>query len=289
MNSYIRLLRPSQWVKNLFIFAPLVFSKNLFEPHLLFQTVKGFLAFCLISSSVYVVNDIFDRDEDKAHPVKCKRPIASGDVSIVAGVLLSIVLVLGTFVITLSLPLRFFNIISLYFVMQFFYSLTLKKIVILDIFIIAAGFMLRVISGAEAISVQVSSWITLCTMFLSLFLAAAKRRGELVLVNEMNHSIQRKVLKEYSLDFINSMMIISATGMAISYALYTVAGRTVTVFGTENLIFTTIFVLFGIFRYFYLVINKNMGENPVAILSKDIPTFLNLFLWFIACLVIIYR
>jgi 4-hydroxybenzoate polyprenyltransferase len=289
VNSTIRLLRSSQWSKNFFVFAPLVFSRNLFEPILLLQAVKGFIAFCLMSSSVYIINDIFDRSEDTSHPVKRNRPIASGEISVSGGFIVSVLLLAITVVISCFLPIRFLLVIVFYFVMQFFYSFKLKRIVILDMFIIAAGFMLRVISGAEAISVQVSSWIILCTMFLSLFLAAAKRRGELVLLSEVNNSMQRKVLKEYSVDFITYMMIISATGMAISYALYTVAGRTVTVFGTENLIFTTIFVLFGIFRYFYLVVNKKMGENPVAILTKDVPTLINLCLWFLACLAIIYR
>jgi 4-hydroxybenzoate polyprenyltransferase len=289
VNSTIRLLRSSQWSKNFFVFAPLVFSRNLFEPILLLQAVKGFIAFCLMSSSVYIINDIFDRSEDTSHPVKRNRPIASGEISVSGGFIVSVLLLVITVVISCFLPIRFLLVIVFYFVMQFFYSFKLKRIVILDMFIIAAGFMLRVISGAEAISVQVSSWIILCTMFLSLFLAAAKRRGELVLLSEVNNSMQRKVLKEYSVDFITYMMIISATGMAISYALYTVAGRTVTVFGTENLIFTTIFVLFGIFRYFYLVVNKKMGENPVAILTKDVPTLINLCLWFLACLAIIYR
>ncbi|MDE3058541.1 MAG: decaprenyl-phosphate phosphoribosyltransferase [Bacteroidota bacterium] len=298
MNSYIRLLRPSQWVKNLFVFAPLIFSRNLFVPRPLLQTLEAFAAFCLISSSVYIINDIFDRSEDRAHPVKRERPIASGKISVSAGAAMSVVLLAAAVVLSCFLPTRFFVLIVVYFAMQFFYSLALKQVVILDIFIIAAGFMLRVIGGAEAISVQVSSWIILCTMFLSLFLAAAKRRSELVLLKtsllsagltDINNSIQRKVLKEYSLDFINYMMIISATGMAISYALYTVAQRTVTVFGTEKLIFTTIFVLFGVFRYFYLVVNKGMGENPVAILAKDLPTLMNLCLWFLACLFIIYR
>ncbi len=288
-NSYIKLLRPSQWSKNFFIFAPLVFSRNLFESAPLLQAAKGFIAFCLISSSVYIINDIFDRSEDSVHPVKRDRPIASGKISITAGFIVSALLLFISIAVSWFLPIRFIVVIVFYFVMQFFYSFKLKRIVILDVFIIAAGFMLRVISGAEAINVQVSSWIILCTMFLSLFLASAKRRGELVSLTEINNLMQRKVLKEYSLELLNSMMIIAATGMAISYALYSVAGRTVTVFGTENLIFTTIFVLFGIFRYLYLVVNKKMGENPVAILTKDAPTLVNLCLWFFVCLVIIYR
>ncbi len=288
-NSYIRLLRPSQWIKNFFVFAPLVFSRNLFQPKPFLQALQGFAAFCLISSSVYVLNDIFDRDADRAHPIKRNRPIASGKVTISAGIIWSTILFVTAVAIAFFLPTNFLSIVVLYFVIQFLYSLILKEIVILDLFIIAAGFMLRVIGGAEVINVQVSSWIILCTMFLSLFLAVAKRRGELVLSKEISGTVMRKVLREYSVEFINHVMMITATGMAISYALYTVAGRTVIVFGTEKLIFTTIFVLFGIFRYLYLVLHKNMGENPVTILAKDLPTLINLSLWFLTCLVIIYR
>lgn len=177
----------------------------------------------------------------------------------------------------------------LYLILQLLYSIRLKKIVILDVFIIAAGFMLRVMAGAEVIDVMISHWIILCMMFLSLFLALAKRRGEIVLFQKTESSSERKVLQEYDVAFIDSTLMITSSGMAISYALYTVAERTVAAFGSDSLIYTTIFVLFGIFRYLFLVMRKNMGENSVAIILKDKPMFISLCLWFLSCVVIIYH
>lgn len=289
MTAYFRLLRPTQWIKNTFVFAPLVFSKHLFELDFFLLGLKGFISFCLVSSAVYILNDIFDREADRAHPQKRNRPIASGTVSPTAARIMIAILVL--FAAWLSLPLHIgFRITLLsYFILQFLYSLALKNVVILDVFIIASGFMLRVIGGAEVIEVMISQWIVLCTMFLSLFLATAKRRGEIVLFQSVHADSERRVLQYYDLHFLDSTMMITASGMAISYALYTVADRTVKLFGTEYLIFTTIFVLFGIFRYLFLVFKKNMGENSVAIILTDVPMFVNLCLWFLSCVLIIYR
>lgn len=289
MTDYFRLLRPSQWIKNAFVFAPLVFSKHLFEAHYFIAALKGFVAFSLVSSAVYVFNDIFDKEADLAHPQKRNRPIASGRVRVSGGVVSIAALLFVAVWISLPLHPGFQALLAAYITLQALYSVALKKIVILDVFIIASGFMLRVLGGAEVIDVTISQWIVLCTMFLSLFLAAAKRRGEIVLFQSVRGESERRVLHEYDLQFLDSAMMITASGMAISYALYTVADRTVKVFGTEYLIFTTIFVLFGIFRYLFLVIKKNMGENAVSIILKDIPMFVNLCLWFLACVLIIYH
>ncbi len=289
MKHYIRLLRPSQWIKNTFVFAPLVFSKHLFDLPYFLTALKGFAAFCIVSSVVYIINDLFDINEDRAHPVKKRRPLASGAITRNAAIIVAGLLLLIAAFVCLGLDRNFDLILLLYFGLQFLYSLILKKIAILDVFIIASGFMLRVLAGALVIDVLVSHWIILCTMFLSLFLAMAKRRGELVLFQKSDATSERKVLEHYDVAFLDSTMMITASGMAISYALYTVAERTVNVFGTEYLIFTTIFVLFGIFRYLYLVMRKNMGENSVVIILKDMPMFINLCLWFLSCVLIIYH
>ena len=289
MSPYFRLLRPSQWIKNAFVFAPLVFSKHLFDLPVFLEALLGFVVFSLMSSGIYVVNDIFDREEDKAHPVKRNRPLASGEVSVPAAVALSAILVAAAAGLSRQLSPGFQLIVLSYFILQCLYSAYLKKVVILDVFIIASGFMLRVLGGAEVIGVTVSQWIVLCTMFLSLFLATAKRRGEIVLFQFDRSESERKVLQHYDVNFLDHTMTITSSGMAISYALYTVAERTIKVFGTEHLIFTTIFVLFGIFRYLFLVMKKNMGENSIAIILKDKPMFINLCLWFLACVVIIYH
>jgi len=288
MKHYFRLLRPSQWIKNVFVFAPLVFSKHLFDPTLFIAAFKGFIAFSIVSSAVYVFNDIFDKEVDAAHPVKKYRPIAAGAISIRAAIFLSIALLGIAAVVCLSLPAGYQIVILSYVILQFSYSLALKQIVILDVFIIAAGFMLRVLAGAEVINVVISHWLILCMMFLSLFLALSKRRGEIILFKQSEATSERKVLEQYDVHFLDNTIVITSSGMAIAYALYTVADRTVAAFGSDSLIFTTIFVLFGIFRYLFLVMRKNMGENSVAIILRDKPMFINLCMWFLSCVLIIY-
>jgi 4-hydroxybenzoate polyprenyltransferase len=288
MPALIRLLRPSQWLKNGFVFAPLIFSKHLFEIEYFLQSLIAFVAFCLASSLVYINNDILDKEADRLHPEKKKRPIASGEISIaIASSVIAILFALTIF-ITIKISILFTGIVLFYIVLQTFYSLKLKNVVILDVFIIAMGFMLRVFSGAVAIDVIISHWIVICTLFLSLFLAVSKRRSELVMIQLHKIETKRKVLNEYDINYLNLTLVITATGMAISYSLYTMAERTIETFGTEYLIFTTIFVLFGIFRYLYLVINKGMGENPNKILIKDLPMAVNILLYLVTIVSIIY-
>jgi 4-hydroxybenzoate polyprenyltransferase len=164
----------------------------------------------------------------------------------------------------------------------------LKQIVIVDVFIIAAGFMLRILAGVFAIEVVISSWLVLCTLFVSLFLAVSKRRGELMLSTATDSYASRPVLKQYDVSFMDQIMTVAASGMAISYALYTVAERTVTIYGTENLVFTTVFVLFGIFRYLFLMRGRKTDDNPMHLLLSDAPLVVNILLWFLACVFIIY-
>jgi 4-hydroxybenzoate polyprenyltransferase len=286
--AVLRLLRPTQWVKNVFLFAPLIFSKHLFEPAYFRLETLAFVCFCILSSIIYIVNDISDRDVDRLHPIKRKRPLASGVLSIAQS--LSVAGILVVILVALSSPLnaRFWLAAGLYAVLNFGYSFWLKKVVLLDVFIIAAGFMLRVLAGVFAIDVVISPWLVLCTLFVSVFLATSKRRGELMLSTAARAYDARPVLREYDVAFMDQIMTIAASGMAISYALYTVAERTVSTFGTENLIFTTVFVLFGIFRYIFLVRDRKKDDNPMHLLLSDIPMVVNVLAWFIACVLIIY-
>ncbi len=288
MPAIFRLLRPLQWLKNGFVFTPLIFSKHLFEKEFNNKATLAFVAFCLVSSFVYIINDIIDKEADKLHPEKKKRPIAAGEISVQFASIISILLISVSVFISNILPSEFLYTILLYVLIQIAYSFALKHIVILDLFIIATGFMLRVFGGAFAIHVDISHWIVITTLFLSLFLAASKRRAELMMIKKYNIETKRRVLQEYSIPFLDSLLIITTTGMAISYALYTMAERTIAVFGSEYLIFSTVFVLFGIFRYLFLVIVKEQGENPTAILTRDAPTAINLFLWIVTCISIIY-
>ncbi|MHB1049799.1 MAG: decaprenyl-phosphate phosphoribosyltransferase [Bacteroidota bacterium] len=284
----IKLMRPLQWLKNGFVFTPLIFSKHLLHADYAVSAVLAFFAFCFASSAVYILNDILDKESDTLHPIKKKRPIASGELSVRFALTIAFIVCIIAIAFSSYLPSGFSWILLLYVAIQVAYSFRLKKVVILDIFVIAAGFMLRVFAGALAIQVSISHWIVITTLFLSLFLAISKRRSELVMITKQNIESPRRVLKEYSIPFLDALLIISTTGMVLSYSLYTMAEKTIVVFGSEYLIFTTVFVLFGIFRYLFLVFVREEGENPALILVKDAPMALNMSLWLITCIAIIY-
>src|SRR4030095_19749 len=280
VGSLIKLSRPKQWIKNFFVFAPLVFSQHIFELAYFLPALGAFIVFSLASSAVYIINDILDVEQDRAHPKKRFRPIASGEVTVRQALIYLVILAIIIIFLLFFLRSIFAAVIILYFITNFIYSLKIKNIVLLDVFFISFGFMLRVLGGAAAIGVVVSSWMILTTIFISLFLAISKRRGELsMVINQDNIEKQRKVLKEYDIQFADQLNTIAAAGTIISYALYTVSERTVFTFGTEKLIYTTPFVIYGIFRYMYLMHKKNMGESPTTIVTKDIPIIINVLCW----------
>ncbi len=286
MIDYIKLLRVSQWSKNIFVFIPLVFSLHLFEYD---YTAIAFLAavyFCLASSMIYIYNDMIDAEKDKLHPQKKHRPVAGGVISkgkaSAAALFLFIIILSSIFIFNMKFVLALFA----YILLNISYSLLFKNIVIADILSIALGFMLRILGGAYVIDVHVSSWLVLTTLFLSLFLAVMKRKSESEIQNE---SIQtRSVLRDYSEGFINQISAVSAAGVIICYALYTVSDRTIAFFHTENLVYTTIFVVFGVFRYLYLVYSKSLGENINDILLRDKSMLLNNIMYSISAIIIIY-
>ena len=288
MKEIIKLIRVPQWIKNLFVFIPVVYSRNLFHPDYLIKSLTAFFIFCLLSSVVYVINDIVDTEADRHHPIKKNRPIASGKISNAKAITVAIILfTLGLLLSVYTNPM--FKIFAgLYLIINIFYSFKLKHMVLLDIFSIAAGFMIRVTAGALVISVEISSWLILTTMFLSLFLAVMKRRSELVVAGD-EQSSTRKVLEFYSTNFIDQMATVAAAGVIISYALYTVSLRTITVFQTEHLIYTTPFVVFGIFRYMFLVINHNKGENTTEIMVTDVSMIVNILLYSLTTVIIVYK
>ena len=284
----IKLIRPKQWIKNGFVFAPLVFAKELFLPDPLLLTVRTFAAFCLTASMVYIINDMIDVEADRAHPKKKLRPLAARTISVPAAFgVLALLLVVDVLLVA-GMPEKFLLLLGAYFLMNLAYTFKLKEIFLLDVFIIAAGFMLRVLGGAYAISVYVSSWLILCTLFISLFLGFAKRRGEIVAMQAAGAMPERKVLQHYRLGVLDQMLTITAAGTVISYALYTVAPRTVTVFGTDKLIYTTVFVMYGVFRYMHLIHTTEAVENPAAVVASDFPIIANVLLWVASCVVLIY-
>jgi 4-hydroxybenzoate polyprenyltransferase len=284
----LRLIRPKQWIKNSFVFAPVIFSKELFEPAALLLSLEAFVGFCLTASCVYVINDLSDVEADRAHPQKKNRPLASGALTRGQAFMILGVFILAAVLVSWSMPQRFQLAVFLYFGINLLYSAKLKEIVLLDVFIVAAGFMLRVLGGAFAIEVQVSSWIVLCTLFVALFLGFAKRRGELVLSQQQGLNSERKVLARYNVTFVDQMLTIAAAGTVIAYALYTVAPRTVEIFGTDKMIYTTVFVLFGVFRYLYLIHMTDSTENPTQAITSDLPIIAISALWIVSCVVIIY-
>lgn len=285
----ITLARPKQWMKNLFVFAPILFAGQLLNFDLMFKNILAFIAFSFTSSVVYIINDIVDREADRAHKKKRFRPLASGEVNVKEAAIFAVVIAAVTVLILLKLNYVFAVVVCIYLILNVLYTIKLKHIVILDVFIISLGFMLRVEGGASAIEVPISSWMILTTMFLSLFLAISKRRAELSASESDNLENQRKVLGHYDITFTDQINTVAVTGTIICYALYTVSEKTVNTFHTENLIYTTPFVIYGMFRYLYLLHKKNLGESPEQIVTKDISLIINILLWFVTAFGIIYK
>ena len=287
-TQILKLIRIPQWIKNFFVFVPLVFSLNLFKGNYFLTSLTGFFVFCLTSSIVYIINDIADAEADGAHPKKKNRPIASGKISARQGIIISVIFTIGVVILCLNVTTSFIFFLVLFFLINFLYSIKLKHIVLLDIFSIAAGFLIRVLAGAVIIGVTISSWLILTTMFISLFLAVMKRHSELEILPENSSAETRKVLAFYSLNFADQLATVAAAGVIICYALYTVSERTITIFRTENLIYTTPFVVFGIFRYMFLVYMNKQGENTTQILLTDLQMIITVILYGTVTLLIIY-
>jgi len=283
----IKTLRPKQWVKNLFVFAPLVFSVKLFDLHSIILATKAFFSFCFISGALYTLNDLFDIKEDRLHPVKRLRPLASGRLTKSAAIAIIIISAAIGLALAFSLNRNFLLIILGYLLLQVLYSSWLKHVVIIDIFVVATGFLLRVIAGAVAIRVEISSWILICTILLALFLSMTKRRHEFFLLPG-NATAHRLILKEYNPYLLDQMISVVTASTLIAYCLYTVSEETVAKFHTRNLILTTPFVLYGIFRYLYLVHQKNQGSTPEELVLKDKPLLADIILWIISVGLILY-
>ncbi|MFC2165443.1 decaprenyl-phosphate phosphoribosyltransferase [Acidobacteriota bacterium] len=280
-------MRPQQWLKNFFIFAPLIFSQNVTNPFLFKRTLLAFAIFCLLSGSVYILNDLKDMEEDKLHPLKSKRPIASNKLKRSYAIIAFVVVSAISFLLCLLLNMNFFYIALFYLILQIAYSFRLKHVVILDVFIVAAGFFIRVIAGGLAIEVYISPWLLICTALLALFLAMSKRRHEIILL-EQDAESHRPILKEYSPYLLDQMIAVVTASTVIAYCLYTISEETIAKFGTTKLVFTVPFVLYGIFRYLYLIHQKSEGGTPEVLILKDKPLLLDIFLWIVCASIIIY-
>ena len=266
IKDILKLIRVKQWVKNAFVLAPLLFSLQFTEIDSIIKAGLAFAAFCLVSSVVYVMNDILDRKKDALHPKKKNRPIASGRISPWSGGVIAAILLALSFVSLLILGnIKTALVIGIYVAMNVLYSYKLKQLVLIDVLIIAFGFILRVYAGAYAIEVPVSSFIFMATLFLSLFLGFTKRKGELI----RSGSEGRAVLEKYSLKVIDQYIIISATLTIMCYALYTLEPSTIARFSTNRLIYSVIFVIYGMFRYVYILDKDESIEDPTDSLYKD--------------------
>lgn len=286
-GSLLLALRPKDWVKNGVVLAPLFFSQNIFNPAANLRAVTALVLFCLVSSSVYLLNDIRDRERDRLHPTKRLRPIASGRLSVPLASGIMLMLFGAAIAGGIALSKTFTLIIVVYWLVNLLYSVGLKDTVILDVFAIAFGFVMRVVAGAVVIEVEISHWLLICTTLLALFLGFSKRRHELTLLGD-GASSHRSVLEDYSPQFLDMMIGIVTASTVMSYTLYTVSEETVRRFQTDRLLLTVPFVLFGIFRYLYLVYHKNQGGNPARELLTDGSIIVNLFLWATVTGLIIY-
>ena len=287
MRDLIQLLRPYQWHKNAVVFAALIFAKRLFVVHDVAITVGAFIAFCLTASGAYVMNDLRDCERDREHPEKCRRPLPAGRVGRGAAVLLSVGLVSTGIVGALALGLGFAGLLAAYFALQIAYTFYLKEMVILDVMAIAAGFVIRAIAGGVVIAVPVSPWLIICTFLGALFLSFGKRRHELVLL-EGKATEHRSILREYSPYFLDQMISVVTASTVVAYAIYTASPEVIRKLGTDKLYVTIPFVLFGIFRYLYLVHQREEGGNPTQLLLTDPPLRVNLVLWVLTATVLIY-
>jgi len=272
-------LRPKQWIKNVLIFAPLIFSQKFLEPESVKLAVFAFGMFCLATSGVYLMNDVFDKKSDAKHPQKKYRPIASGKLSVTFAVFLSLLLFLVSFFLAWKVNCTLLDILLIYVVLQFSYSSYFKHIAILDLIFIALGFILRIFAGGAVIGVEISSWLLAITFLLALLLASGKRLKEL----EVQGSSSRKVLASYSPNFLRNIIKIILPAILVSYLFYSLQGSV-----SANFIFTTPIVAYGLLRYLMLIEKKSAHENPTDLLFEDKPLLASVVLWLIAVIAILY-
>jgi 4-hydroxybenzoate polyprenyltransferase len=279
-------LRPRQWVKNLFVFGGLVFGQQLFTSAR-WTSLAAFVVFCGLSGAIYLLNDVADRAKDRLHPDKRRRPIASGRLPVPHAVATAALLIGAGLAAAVWLAPAFALVALAYVVLLSAYSAWLKHVVILDVLTVAIGFVLRAAAGALVIGVTISGWLLICTVLLALFLALGKRRHE-VLTLEADAARHRPILAEYSAGLLDQMIAVVTASTVTAYALYTMSPETVAKFHTSLLPITVPFVLYGIFRYLYLLYRRQLGGNPSETVVRDRPLLLNTLLWLLVVLVLIY-
>lgn len=286
-RALLQAMRPAQWTKNGFVFPALVFGHKLSDLTAVLESAAAFGVFCLLSSSVYLINDVADAEKDRQHPTKRTRPIACGRLSCGAAVAAAVVLAAFSVGVSFLLAPMFAGMAIIYLVLNLAYSFGLKHVVIVDVLCISMFFVLRAAAGAAAIHVEISHWLLICTVLIALFIALSKRRHELVLLSD-NASNHRGSLGEYSPYLLDQMIAVVTASTLMAYVLYTVDDRTIGEFHSDHLVYTVPFVLFGIFRYLYLVHQKGEGGNPDRIVVSDKQFLINMVLWAVVVGLVIY-
>ncbi len=286
LTAVVVSLRPKQWAKNLFVFAALIFAQKLFTP-LLWPALEAFVLFCALSGAIYLFNDVADREKDRLHPRKRARPVAAGALAPGAALAIAAVLLAGSLTLGFSLSRGFGLTAVAYAALLAAYSVWLKHLVIVDVLVVSFGFVLRAVAGAVAIDVEISGWLLICTILLALFLALGKRRHEYIALDAaaVRH---RPILAEYSTGLLDQMIAVVTASTVTAYALYTMSPETVGKFRTRWLPATLPFVLYGIFRYLYLLYRRQLGGNPSELFLNDRALLLNTLLWMLTVLLIIY-
>ncbi|MDX1958596.1 MAG: decaprenyl-phosphate phosphoribosyltransferase [Leptospiraceae bacterium] len=287
IKNFLILLRPHQWVKNLILFAGIIFGKKLTDESSIYKVIASFLLFSLIASCQYVFNDYLDRKEDALHPEKKNRPLASGAIEPGIALFLTMIVLCIAFALSYLLSPKFFFLTILYFFYNILYSTYLKHMVILDVMSISIGFVIRAIAGAVVVNVTFSSWLLLCTFMLALFWGFGKRRGEIILL-ESTAKGHRKILDEYSVPFLDLMMGIASTMTLMSYVMYTVSPSTITNLGTDKMYYTIPIVVYAILRSLYISYIKNMGHNPTKAILTDWNVIISGLIWVVFVVLIMY-
>lgn len=286
MTPLLRSLRPVHWVKNVVVFAGLIFARHFDRADDILRTLGVFGVFCALASAIYLFNDIRDRESDRSHPQKRTRPIASGELSVTAAATVAVVLFAVGLTAACLLGLNVFITVGAYVLLNIAYSMGLKHIALVDVMIVALGFVLRAVAGAEVIDVEISPWLVVCTLLLALFLGFGKRRWELVALGGEATS-HRAALAGYTTPLLDQLIAVTTASTVVAYSLYTLAPETQAKFGTDQLIWTLPFVLFGVFRYLWLIHGAQQGGNPTGALLRDRPIVVTAVLWLVAVLWVI--
>jgi 4-hydroxybenzoate polyprenyltransferase len=292
LSALVRSIRPTQWTKNGLLFAGALFAHDLTDPRVALRSVLGFICFCMLSGAIYLANDLRDLEADRLHPVKRKRPIASGDLPPSWAWAALVIIIVAACALAWFLGPTFSITAVAFLLINFLYNFQLKRLVLLDVISISTGFVLRAIAGVELIRplephVEISPWLLVCTFFLALFLGFGKRRQEIV-VHQERAGEQRVVLKQYTVELLDMLNTLCAGTTLVAYAIYTIWPATVAKVGSEGLLYTVPFVAYGLFRYLWIVLLRVQGEDPSAVLIKDRPLLLNVVLWALVVALVLY-